>query len=262
MHVERFSHDFSRIMALDDTTGRAAELARFLESHGYLYGSRSADNILLVQQLFPVETLHRILVCSLKTPSPDMALNTFERLAGVIPHADLAEVALRKKRLTQFLMLCGSSHFLGNLIFKTPCAFRWLFLENAIDQGRTAGDMLAELRRQVDGQTDFTELLKVLRCFKRSEILRIAARDLNGLAPLEEVTGELSSLAACSLQIAHDICRQCLIRDHGVPLMKTADGAREADMTVIGMGKLGGNELNSSSDIDIIYFYESDNGEA
>ena len=51
MHVERFSQDFSRIMTIEDAALRAHELALFLESHGYLYGSRAADNILLVQQL-------------------------------------------------------------------------------------------------------------------------------------------------------------------------------------------------------------------
>jgi glutamate-ammonia-ligase adenylyltransferase len=121
--------------------------------------------------------------------------------------------------------------------------------------------MLDELRRQTEDASDFTALLKALRCFKRAEILRIAGRDLNGLAPLEEVTAELSSLAAASLQIAHDVCRQLLVREHGIPLMPSEKGPQPADMTVIGMGKLGGNELNFSSDIDIIYFYESDNGE-
>jgi glutamate-ammonia-ligase adenylyltransferase len=261
MHVERFSQDFRRIMAAEDRTVRAAELAEFLQLHGYLYGARSAENILLVQPLFPVETLHRIVVCSLLTPSPDMALNTFERLATVINPADLTEIAHHKKRLTQFLHLCGSSPFLVNLIFKTPDSFRRLFLENGLDLRRSSEDMLAELRRQTDGLPDFAALLKVLRCFKRAEILRIAGRDLNGLAPLEEVTAELSSLAAASLQVAHDVCRLCLIREHGIPLMLSEDGPHPAEMTVIGMGKFGGNELNFSSDVDIIYFYESDKGE-
>src|SRR6185369_11422074 len=261
MHVERFSQDFSRIMAIEESTGRAGELAGFLQSHGYLDGARSAENILLIQPLFPVETLHRIVVCALLTPSPDMALNTFERLATVIHPADLIEISLRKKSLAQFLLICGSSSFLVSLIFKTPDALRWLFLENGIDLCRSSGDMLAELRRQAEGVADFTTLLKTLRCFKRAEILRIASRDLNGLAPLEEVTAELSSLAAASLQVAHDVCLQCQVREHGLPLMLSEGGPQPAEMTVIGMGKLGGNELNFSSDIDIIYFYGSDKGE-
>ena len=260
MHVERFSQDFSRIMDIEENFERVCKLAEFLQTHGYLHGVRSAENIILIQPFFPAETLHRIVVSALLTPSPDMALNTFERLATVINPADLAEIAHLKKRLAQFLQMCGSSPFLVSLIFKTPEAFRSLFLENSIDLGRSYDDMLAGLCGQLDGQTDFTLLLKVLRCFKRAEILRIAGRDLNGLAPLEEVTAELSSLAAVSLQVAHDVCRQCLIREHGIPQMQSESGPRPAEMTVIGMGKLGGNELNFSSDIDIIFFYESDNG--
>jgi len=248
-------------MDLNDHDGRARELAAFLESRGYLHGGRSADNISLVRPLFSLDSLYHIIAGSLLTPLPDMALNAFERLAGVIPPEDLTEVAQRRKRLNQFILLCGSSPFLVNLIFKTPATFRWLFLENAIDLARNEDEMLAALHSRVNETTNFTELLRELRCFKRAEILRIAARDLNGLATLEEVTGELSSLAAASLQVAYEVCRRCLIREYGVPLMEGEEGLREAEMTVIGMGKLGGYELNFSSDIDIIYFYESDRGE-
>jgi len=103
-------------------------------------------------------------------------------------------------------------------------------------------------------------MMRILRHFKRAEIVRIAARDLCGLATLEEVTGELSNLASASLQVAYEVCRRCLMAEYGAPLMETEHGPCEAGMTVIGMGKLGGGELNFSSDIDIIYFYESDLG--
>ncbi len=63
---------------------------------------------------------------------------------AVIPPEDLAELAERKKRLAQCLLLCGSSPFLVNLIFKTPDTLRWLFLENGIDLARSAEDMLAD----------------------------------------------------------------------------------------------------------------------
>lgn len=260
MHVERFSHEFIRIMDLVEAGEREQALASFLEQHGFQYGARSAENILLIQPHFPIEILHRIVVCSLMTPSPDMALNAFERLAGVIPPGDLHEVAGRRKRLSQFVLVCGASPFLVNLMFRTPAGFRWLFLENGIETSRTPDEMLAALRKNLDIGADLAGLMKHLRNFKRLEILRIAARDLNGLAPLEEVTAELSSLAAASLQIAYEGCRRLLVREYGVPLVQNGD-IREAEMTIIGMGKFGGNELNFSSDIDIIYFYESDKGE-
>jgi len=261
MQVERFFREFCRIMSLDDHGERARELAEFLEYRGYLHGERSAENVILIGSHFSLDSLYRIIAGSLLAPVPDLTLNAFERLAGVIPTEDLEEVAQRRKRMEQFILLCGSSSFLVNLIYKSPAAFRWLFLENAIDLARREGEMLTALRSRVGETTDFTELLRVLRCFKRVEILRIAARDLNGLAPLEEVTEELSSLASASLQVAYEVCRRCLVRECGLPLMETENGLREAEMTVIGMGKLGGNELNFSSDIDIIFFYESSRGD-
>ena len=261
MHIGRFSQDFGRIMEIEDDVEQRKELAAFLESRGYQYGARSVDNMLLFRQYFSVETLHRIVINSLLTPSPDMALNAFERLAGVIPDGDLAELACRKKRLAQFILVCGSSPFLVNLMYKNPDTLRWLFLENGIELSRSSGEMLTAAEALVDESTDFPALQKLLRCFKRAEILRIASRDLNGLAPLEEVTYELSNLATAALQVACNVCRRCLIREYGSPLMKTENGSREAEFTVIGMGKLGGSELNFSSDIDIIYFYESDKGE-
>lgn len=262
MHIERFSQEFSRIISLSDSIRKSQELATFLESRGFQHGSQSTDNILLLRHLFTVETLHRIVVYALMTPSPDQALNSFERLVGVVSPVTLAELALRRKRLAQCILLCGSSPFLVNLMYKSPDILRWLFLENGIDLSRSTEEMQDAVLATVDETTDFNSLQKALRCFKRREIVRIAARDLNGLAPLEEVMGELADLGSSTLQAAYKVCRRCLIRDHGPPLLLEEPYAGyEAEMTVIGMGKLGGRELNFSSDIDIIYFYESDKGE-
>ncbi|NVN89064.1 MAG: bifunctional [glutamate--ammonia ligase]-adenylyl-L-tyrosine phosphorylase/[glutamate--ammonia-ligase] adenylyltransferase [Desulfuromonadales bacterium] len=260
MRVRRFLHDFRRIISVDDIAEREQQLAGFLEQHGYSYGARSADNILLIRHHFPVETLHRIVVNSLWTPMPDMALNAFERLAGVIPDDELSAIACQRRSLSRFVLLCGSSPFLVTLIYRTPALFRQLFLQDGMSVSRSADGMLAALRSQMAPETDFAGLSKLLRNFKRAEIVRIAARDLCGLATLEEVTAELSSLACATLQVAYEVCRSCLVAEYGVPLMQSEHGLREAEMTVIGMGKLGGNELNFSSDIDIIYFYESDRG--
>ncbi|NTV49991.1 MAG: bifunctional [glutamate--ammonia ligase]-adenylyl-L-tyrosine phosphorylase/[glutamate--ammonia-ligase] adenylyltransferase [Geobacteraceae bacterium] len=262
MHIERFSQEFRRIIAIGDPAVQLQELSIFLESHGFQYGARSADNILLLRHLFTVETLHRIVINALMTPSPDLALNAFERLAGVIPPGHLSELAERKKRLTQCVLLCGSSPFLVNLMYKSPDILRWLFLDNGIDLSRSAEEIQDAVQAAAYDVADLTSLQKALRCFKRHEIVRIAARDLIGLAPLEEVMNDLSDLASSTLQVAYQVCRRFLIRDHGVPLLDGEEtGVREAEMTVIGMGKLGGRELNFSSDIDIIYFYESDRGE-
>jgi glutamate-ammonia-ligase adenylyltransferase len=79
-----------------------------------------------------------------------------------------------------------------------------------------------------------------------------AARDLAGLAPLAEVTGGFSALAECAIEAACDFHTRQLAERHGQPL--NADGS-PMQLVVVGMGKLGGGELNVSSDIDLVYLY-------
>jgi len=69
MHGERFFREFSRIMGLDDHDGRAQELAAFLESRGYLHGERSAENVILINSLFSLDSLYHIVAGSLLTPA-------------------------------------------------------------------------------------------------------------------------------------------------------------------------------------------------
>jgi glutamate-ammonia-ligase adenylyltransferase len=261
MPATRFDHRFSWILALEDEPARDQELIRLLEQSGFSYGNRSATNLLLLASLFSVETLLKITLAALHTPSPDMALNGFERLAGQVNKQQLMDVISNRRQLNQFMFLCGASPFLTLLIFKEPYFFSRLFADNELEQSRTRAELLAAMRRTTPDEVDLLGLMKVLRNFKRYEILRIAARDLNGLAPLEEVTRELSDLASATLQVAFETCHHLLAQEHGMPQKRTADGPRPATMTVLGMGKFGGRELNFSSDIDIIYFYETDKGE-
>ncbi len=261
MPSPRFDHRYSWIMAIDDEQARTRELICLLEQSGFSYGSRSATNLLLMADRFSVETLLKLSLAALHTPSPDMALNGFERLAAVVDHDHLQSVIENRRRLNQFMVICGSSPFLTNLIFKEPLFFSRLFADYELEQSRTRNELLSALRRNTPDGTDLTGLMKALRCFKRFEILRIAARDLNGLAPLEEVTRELSDLASATLQVAYETCHRLLVQEYGLPLKQTPDGPRTALMTILGMGKFGGRELNFSSDIDIIYFYETDTGE-
>ena len=186
---------------------------------------RSAENLLLIATAFPGETLHRIAIDSLRTRSPDLALNTFERLAGVISagrsfrYCRSAQTAVPVCHALRFITISGKSvlqdsrdHFIGS------------FLNNGIDLSRTADEMLQ--RPAFAGRSDdrFYRTVAGAALIQTSEILRIAARDLNGLAPLEEVTGELSDLASASLQVAYEVCRRCLVCEHGLPLMQDEYG--------------------------------------
>jgi glutamate-ammonia-ligase adenylyltransferase len=87
-----------------------------------------------------------------------------------------------------------------------------------------------------------------LAIFRRRQLLRIMVRDVLGFATLAEVTAELSALADAILQTAYARIHQDLVSRFGAPA---------AQFSVIALGKLGGMELNYSSDIDLMFLYSS-----
>jgi len=95
---------------------------------------------------------------------------------------------------------------------------------------------------------DDAALAARLRELRARVFLRVAARDLGGLAPLAEVVGTMSDLAEVALAAAHRHHRAKLEAEHGAP-------AGGGDLAIAGMGKLGGRELNVSSDVDLVFVY-------
>src|SRR6185369_8380051 len=99
-----------------------------------------------------------------------------------------------------------------------------------------------------------------LREFKQREMLRIAARDLARLGTVSEITREISDVADVCLDGIWQLCRRQLTERLGLPYHQDADGNwQPTEFCVFGMGKLGGQELNYSSDVDVIFVY-SDEG--
>lgn len=113
---------------------------------------------------------------------------------------------------------------------------------------RLAMDRFLAAQRFADGDG----LARTLRALRERVLLRLAVRDLAGIASLEEVHITMSELADLALQTAHRYWSETLEREIGVPT--ASNGARQS-LVVVGMGKLGGRELNVSSDIDLIFLY-------
>jgi len=142
----------------------------------------------------------------------------------------------------QLLKICVSSSYLVNLLVKEPDLVNWLFLKEAILQKKTKEDFLKELRCFIS-QEDFP---KSLRDFKAREYLRLWARDVNRLCPLEENLAELSDLAEACLQACYE--HALIILPFKIP--------PSTKFFILGLGKLGARELNFYSDIDLIYVYD------
>ena len=103
---------------------------------------------------------------------------------------------------------------------------------------------------------DEASLSRALRQLRKRVMLKLLLRDLNGLADLDEVTATMSALAEICLQQAQGFVMQELVTIYGFPVGEISGTPQT--MLVIGMGKLGGRELNVSSDIDLIFIYGED----
>lgn len=104
---------------------------------------------------------------------------------------------------------------------------------------------------------DEITLKKALRICRKSVLARLILRDLNGLADLDEVMLTTSLLAEVTLKTANRYLTSWLSIRHGLPEFSAENPEERQNLIIIGMGKLGGYELNVSSDIDLIFAYES-----
>ncbi|HEY5994929.1 MAG TPA: bifunctional [glutamate--ammonia ligase]-adenylyl-L-tyrosine phosphorylase/[glutamate--ammonia-ligase] adenylyltransferase [Gallionellaceae bacterium] len=106
------------------------------------------------------------------------------------------------------------------------------------------------------------ELASSLRRLRKQVMLKLIARDLGGLASLDEVMTAMTALAEVSVRRAQSLLMKSLEGQFGAPIGESSGAPQE--LLVLGMGKLGGGELNVSSDIDLIFVYPEDgetNGE-
>ena len=147
--------------------------------------------------------------------------------------------------------LAGHSPYLAELVAREPATLLRLLEKGADDAFALAVAPLA----RADAATPRPALASLLRRVKRRAALVIAAADIGGLWPLERVTGALTSLAELSLAAA---CRHLLRAgvERGELRKPSARGGKGCGLVVLGMGKLGGRELNYSSDIDLILLYD------
>ncbi|OGS75630.1 MAG: bifunctional glutamine synthetase adenylyltransferase/deadenyltransferase [Gallionellales bacterium GWA2_55_18] len=117
-------------------------------------------------------------------------------------------------------------------------------------------EMLALLQQSGLDLNNESDLARAVRRLRKQVMVKLILRDLNGLADLNEVMHAMTALAEICVQQAQSCLMQTLQAQFGTPLGES--GATPQELLVIGMGKLGGGELNVSSDIDLIFIYPED----
>ncbi|MCK9419149.1 MAG: bifunctional [glutamate--ammonia ligase]-adenylyl-L-tyrosine phosphorylase/[glutamate--ammonia-ligase] adenylyltransferase [Nitrospirae bacterium] len=197
-----------------------------------------------------------------RAADPDMAMNNFERFVGAL--ADLPSfVSLCRRRhdvLRALITIFGASRFLSTFLVTIADESLMMLSDPLVLSHPTDKQQLAErLSAVVDGHPDDHTFFRMLRLFRKKEMLRIGLRDLLGRADLGETVEDLSHLAEVCLQKAYAWADAAITKRYGRPIIKKADGTLvPAGFAVIAMGKLGGRELNFSSDVDLMYVYTAD----
>src|SRR5262245_31661241 len=199
--------------------------------------------------------LPRLLSELAASPDPDMALNNLERLAGQGERAAfLGLLAAHPGAPSLLARLGGTSQFLADTLRRHPTLLPWL-LEPPTMRQWLADELARELASSLEPFTRREARWNALRRFKYRHLLRIGCRDILGDADLTVTTEELSRLADVCLGAACRWAEEELTARYGQPI--GADGS-PTGLAIIGMGKLGGDELNYSSDIDLICVYGAD----
>jgi glutamate-ammonia-ligase adenylyltransferase len=181
------------------------------------------------------------------------------KLADALPPEDVREVLSIPDGIPVLGALLGGSEFLAEQLARRPEILDDLFKKGGYRQPVSPDGLRMEAEGQARECATEEEVKAALRRIKFREMARIASRDLAGLDPLEAVMENLSSLAGAALSGAVAFGRRALSERYGTPRIG-GPGGRECGFVVMGMGKLGGRELNVSSDVDLLYLYESDAG--
>jgi glutamate-ammonia-ligase adenylyltransferase len=187
---------------------------------------------------------------------PARAAHFFELLAATDAAPQLEKFSA--PQLGVLAAVFAGSPFLGGLLVAHPDWLPVLDL-NWIEHPRTVQGFQREIGEWLEpklAKGDHADALAALRRFKQRELLRIGARDLARLGDVVEVTRELSDVADASLDAVLRICWRELAGRLGVPCQQDETGRwRPTGFCVLGLGKLGGQELNYSSDVDLLFVY-------
>ena len=192
------------------------------------------------------------------TGQPDEGLRQLARLVvaygsprGLFSHLE-ADATLCQ-RLVQIV---SHSTFLADILVRNTEFMLWLLAETPhLVESLERSDLGQILRADIDHVSEPEERLEVLRRVHRREFLRIGAAEVLGTKPVAEIGRELADLADVVVELVLETCEHALWEEHGQPL---DERGRPARFLVVGLGKYGGQELNYSSDIDLIFVWDGE----
>jgi glutamate-ammonia-ligase adenylyltransferase len=249
--LETLIEDIALQSDLPDVPGR-------LEAIGVSPNPTLEDSIVrVVKQLVisPESKQHVAVVVAelLGSPHPTGAMVNFLRYVETVGvSSTFLNTLAQGKPIREILAtLFGSSQYMADIIIRNPGYLYWLIEKRTLEDE----DSRSDLRNALGNDTQMFESvegkLNAVRRFQRRQLLKIGVKDLLGQDSIETTTRQLSDLADAITTIVLDVLWNDL-REASPKSVSTRDSTG-GGFTVLAMGKLGGRELNYSSDIDLIY---------
>jgi glutamate-ammonia-ligase adenylyltransferase len=204
------------------------------------------------------DPLPHLMAALADSAAPDRALVNVDRFAhgAQAKGLDLAYLAHNPRAIEILVAVFAGSQYLTEILLRSPDYFQRLTVHQRLAQPQTAEALSTAAHACIApstpegpagllSSTEWIDRLDALRSFQRWELLRIGTCDLLGLFDLSAVTGQLSRLADSLIQAS-------------LELAAIESGTSTGGFAVIAMGKLGGSELNYSSDADLLFVAESE----
>jgi glutamate-ammonia-ligase adenylyltransferase len=213
----------------------------------------------------------------LSSGTPEAALTQLHDFADAFRNKFSSNFDWSRPHTGALLYIFGRSNFLANRLKRNPQLAVGLLESPFLLRKKDLKVMENELRTRLNLLTEYSllEFKNILRRYKYEEFLRITVRDLAQLCPFKETLEELSAIAICclrgaisgimnhELEIYNHLISSSIPESSVTTNRESSQSSKEYSQQqfpfmILGMGKLGGNELNYSSDLDLIFIHDNE----
>ena len=188
----------------------------------------------------------------------EQSLSFFEQLLGKHPNPNSLLSYLNDRRFVLLLNLLEQSECLRRFLITHPTEFEET-IPNLWYIAKEREDYLKELKELTNDAMSDSEFSQTLAYYRHRELMRIVAKEILGVCGVEDLVREYSYLPDAMLQVCYERAYAQSVDKYGTPYNEDGSPATGA---VIGLGKLGSEELNYYSDIDVMFIHSSDKGRA
>ena len=211
--------------------------------------SGCSETLAKLRKALPASLAEALPALLSESPDPDAALLLFDRLIHETGESMIRQLERHPHLAHYALVVSGLSRYLGETLLQNPDLLLLFLDDRSLDRTLSREDFREALNRW-RGKAAEENIQLLLARFKRREYVRIMLRDALGIAPLAETTAEISALADVLIEAALEEAQRRLA-------LRFSHEANSGlgEFSVLALGKLGGNELNYSSDVDLLYIF-------